>query len=242
MKDLFYVEIMYKGVRLIMLKNKNHSLLWFSIGLASSFAVIFLIALLFSIIGVDLIQQLDVSIQEFLFPAENSRYYNLLPLMQTVTSFGSFHYSLAIALAFACYYIIYRSRYLEGYVVLLSFLGMWGINFIAKIIVRRERPDLDYLINVSGYSFPSGHAMVAAGFYGSLLLIAIYSQKQRRIDPTLLSIIGISAILLLGFSRIYLGVHYPSDVLTGLISGGVWVLCVNKIFRNELTSSPAMAS
>lgn len=222
-----------------MLKIKNHSLLWTSIGLVSSFIVIFLIAFLFYIIDVDLIQKLDVSIQNFLFPSENSWYYNLLPLMRVVTSFGSFSYSLMVALAFACYYIIYRSRYLEGNIVLLSFLGMWGINALSKYIVRRERPDLDFLISVSGYSFPSGHAMVAAGFYGSLLLIAVYSQKQKKEDPTLLIMIGISAIFLLGFSRIYLGVHYPSDVFTGFISGSVWVVCINKVFRTEFALSPS---
>ncbi|MBD7970702.1 phosphatase PAP2 family protein [Paenibacillus gallinarum] len=223
-----------------MLKNKNHSLIWTSIGFAASFIVIFLIAFLFYILGTDRIQELDIRIQELLFPSETSSYYALLPLMRVITSFGSFHYSLMVALAFACYYIIYRSRYLEGSIVLLSFLGMWGINALSKYIVRRERPDLDFLISVSGYSFPSGHAMVAAGFYGSLLLIAVYSLKQKKGDPMLLTMIGITVIFLLGFSRIYLGVHYPSDVLTGFTSGGVWVLCINKVFRTEFALSPSM--
>lgn len=223
-----------------MQKTKKRPLLWTSIGLVSSFIVIFLIAFLFYVIGVDLIQKLDVSIQKLLFPSENSWYYNLLPLMRAVTSFGSFYYSLMVALAFSCYYIIYRSRYLEGNIVLFSFLGMWGINSLSKFIVRRERPDLDFLIGVSGYSFPSGHAMVAAGFYGSLLLIIIYSQKQKRKDTALLTVVGISAILLLGFSRIYLGVHYPSDMFTGFISGGVWVFCINKILRDEFGPAPLL--
>ncbi|WP_160035811.1 phosphatase PAP2 family protein [Paenibacillus sp. An7] len=222
-----------------MQKIKDHSLLWTIIGLVASFSIIFLIAFLLYILGTDRIQEFDIHIQKLLFPNENSSYYTLLPLMRAVTSFGSFHYSLLVALAFACYYIIYRSRYLEGNIVLLSFLGMWGMNTLSKYIVRRERPDLDFLISVSGYSFPSGHAMVAAGFYGPLLLIAIYSKKQKKGDPALLAMIGISAILLLGFSRIYLGVHYPSDVLTGFISGSVWVVCINQIFRTEFASSPS---
>ncbi|WIV18689.1 phosphatase PAP2 family protein [Paenibacillus polygoni] len=222
-----------------MRKIKNHSLLWTIIGLVASLSIIFLIAFLMYIVGMDRIQQLDIRIQKLLFPSANSSYYTLLPLMRAVTSFGSFPYSLLVALAFACYYIIYRSRYLEGNIVLLSFLGMWGINTLSKFIVRRERPDLDFLINVSGYSFPSGHAMVAAGFYGTLLLIAIYSKKQKKGDPTLLAMMGISAILLLGFSRIYLGVHYPSDVLTGFISGSVWLVCINQVFRIEFASSPS---
>lgn len=222
-----------------MRKIKNHSLLWTIIGLVASLSIIFLLAFLMYNVGMDRIQQLDIRIQKLLFPSANSSYYTLLPLMRAVTSFGSFPYSLLVALAFACYYIIYRSRYLEGNIVLLSFLGMWGINTLSKFIVRRERPDLDFLINVSGYSFPSGHAMVAAGFYGTLLLIAIYSKKQKKGDPTLLAMMGISAILLLGFSRIYLGVHYPSDVLTGFISGSVWLVCINQVFRIEFASSPS---
>ncbi|WP_211749958.1 phosphatase PAP2 family protein [Paenibacillus sp. Marseille-Q4541] len=218
-----------------MVKNKNHFLLWSGVGLASIFAVVFFIVLLFSVIGIDLIQEIDVSIQEVLFPTENSWYYSLLPLMRAITSFGSFQYSLVFALAFACYYIIYRSRYLEGYLVLLSFGGMWGINFITKMMLRRDRPNLEYLMEASGYSFPSGHAMVASGFYGVLLLLLIYPLKQRKIDIFFPCSLGILFIISLGFSRIYLGVHYPSDVLTGLIAGGVWVICMYRILRIELS-------
>lgn len=217
-----------------MIKHKKQLWLWSFIGLACTFASIFLIVLLFSIIGIDLIQQFDVSIQKVLFPEENSQYYVLLPLMTAVTSFGSFYYSFIFALTFACYYFLYRSRYLEGYLVLLSFFGMWGINTIAKIIIQRDRPDLEYLIQVSGYSFPSGHAMIASGFYGTLLLIGIYSLAQRKINTSSLALVGTFFIILLGFSRIYLGVHYPTDVITGFISGGIWILCINRILRDEL--------
>lgn len=88
------------------------------------------------------------------------------------------------------------------------------LNQLFKHIVKRPRPIGNRLIKIGGYSFPSGHAMVSMAFYGYLLYLTqtyVKNKKQRKI----ISVILISIIILVGISRIYLGVHYCSDIITG---------------------------
>lgn len=91
-----------------------------------------------------------------------------------------------------------------------------GLNFAIKQIIRRDRPTGFRLINEHGYSFPSGHSMTSMAFYGLFIyLIFCYeeSKKKRILYIMLLSVL----IGIIGISRIYLGVHYATDVLGGFI-------------------------
>ncbi|MGE5421724.1 MAG: phosphatase PAP2 family protein [Ignavibacteriales bacterium] len=94
-----------------------------------------------------------------------------------------------------------------------------------KNIFHRSRP-LERLLYFTGYSFPSGHAMISSALYGMiayLLWINLRSSFSRYIAVFALVLL----ILLIGFSRIYLGAHYPSDVLAGYAAGGLWlIICI----------------
>ena len=89
-----------------------------------------------------------------------------------------------------------------------------GLNLLLKNIVQRPRPNEFRLIDETGYSFPSGHSMVSMAFYGFLIYLIYKFVKSKRLKWILIIILS-ALIITIGISRIYLGVHYTSDVLAG---------------------------
>lgn len=104
------------------------------------------------------------------------------------------------------------------------------INLIIKEIIKRPRPSVTRLVNESGYSFPSGHAMTSIAFYGFLIYL-IYKRIQNKYLKWALIIVLCILIFLIGFSRIYLGVHYASDVISGFIAGAIYLIIFIKISK-----------
>lgn len=95
---------------------------------------------------------------------------------------------------------------------------------LLKSLFQRERPDvLLHLIEQGGHSFPSGHSMTGLIFYGFLIFLCRRQVKNRTVS-NVITILLSSLIFLIGFSRIYLGVHYPSDVLGGWAIGSFILL------------------
>ena len=103
-------------------------------------------------------------------------------------------------------------------------------NQILKRIFKRTRPLGYRLIKATGYSFPSGHAMVSMAFYG-LLIYIIYHLIDNKIIRNILITINIIIILLIGISRVYLGVHYLSDVIVGYSVSIIYLLLLTKIIK-----------
>jgi len=110
-----------------------------------------------------------------------------------------------------------------------ALIGSGLLNGALKLLIRRPRPEraLDFLGQMS-WSFPSGHSMASFVTYGMLAyLLVLAFRSERRVQVTA---IGSAAVLILaiGFSRMYLGVHYFSDVLGGFIAGALWLsACVS---------------
>ncbi|MBP1996310.1 phosphatase PAP2 family protein [Paenibacillus eucommiae] len=122
--------------------------------------------------------------------------------------------------------VIFLYKVLKHRKELILFVGVIAgsalLNVWLKILFHRARPDLHRIIDASGFSFPSGHSMAAFSMYGifAFLLWRHLSTSFKRISLVLLSTVMIIAI---GLSRIYLGVHYPSDVLGGYLVSGTWL-------------------
>ena len=114
--------------------------------------------------------------------------------------------------------------------IILNLAGITIINQILKFIFRRERPTGYRLIEMSGYSFPSGHAMASLAFYGLLIYITKRLVKNKYLKILLITI-NIAIIILIGVSRIYLGVHYLSDVLTGYSISIIYLLITTKLLN-----------
>lgn len=100
------------------------------------------------------------------------------------------------------------------------------VNLIIKNIIRRDRPDkINWLITESNFSFPSGHSMMATVFYGFLAYLLCKSKINKSVKIIIL-IMLLLLILLIGISRIYLGVHYTSDVIGGFLWGSTLLILI----------------
>ena len=104
-----------------------------------------------------------------------------------------------------------------------------ALNFLLKTIVQRPRPDGFRLAAESGYSFPSGHSMVSMAFYG-LLVWMVWRYEKDRLLRVFLMIAFSLVIAMVGVSRIYLGVHYASDVIAGFCVSLVWLMLYTRVF------------
>lgn len=104
------------------------------------------------------------------------------------------------------------------------------INLLLKFVYQRPRPDFFPLMFESTYSFPSGHAMNSFIFYACLAYFINRNTKSRKIRIYTVAFFGL-LVLLIGVSRIYLGVHYPSDVLAGYIAGILWFAVIVVVER-----------
>ncbi|MBZ0279185.1 MAG: phosphatase PAP2 family protein [Anaerolineae bacterium] len=124
-----------------------------------------------------------------------------------------------------------RRRWTYVMLVLVAWLGGYLMNTILKTIFARERPIfLEPLAVSTNYSFPSGHAMAAVACYG-LLGYFLYQQARNRWLRIGIFMVTLLLISLIGFSRIYLGVHFFSDVLAGFAAGALWMIFCLFLFR-----------
>jgi undecaprenyl-diphosphatase len=132
-----------------------------------------------------------------------------------------------LAVAVAGFYLL-RWR-LSAVALIASTAGSVVLTTVLKAVFRRTRPDLlDSGYTASFYSFPSGHATVAVGFYGALTLMLAY--HLRGAARWVVVVFGTVLVLLVGFSRLYLGVHYPTDVLAGYLAAPLWLVSVGTVY------------
>ncbi|MNI21098.1 putative undecaprenyl-diphosphatase YbjG [compost metagenome] len=101
-------------------------------------------------------------------------------------------------------------------------IGSSLLNDALKLIFHRARPELHRMIDVNGFSFPSGHSMAAFSLYGVMAFL-LWRHTLTSIGRGVLIAFSVAMILMIGISRIYLGVHYPSDVLGGFLASGCWL-------------------
>jgi len=144
-------------------------------------------------------------------------------LARDVTSLGSNVVLMLMTLAVAGYLWIDRNRRIAVYVVVAAVSGI-VVSLLLKEIINRPRPDVvPHLAKVFTSSFPSGHSMVSAVVYLTLGAVLAASVRARPLKVYVLSV-AIAMSGLVGASRVYLGVHYPTDVLAGWMAGLAWAL------------------
>lgn len=146
----------------------------------------------------------------------------LTGIMKVFTYIGSTGSMIVLSL----FILIFLYKGLKHRVELVLFIAVMAgspiLNAMVKLCFQRTRPDLHRLIEIGGYSFPSGHAMNAMSLYG-ILTFLLWRHIKVKWGRILLIVMSTSMILTIGISRIYLGVHYPSDIIAGYLAGGFWI-------------------
>jgi undecaprenyl-diphosphatase len=142
---------------------------------------------------------------------------------RTISFFGSVGWVTAVAVVAAVFFVR-RRDWMNLYLIVLTTGGGSALNLLLKHFFHRERPVLENpLVTLSSYGFPSGHTMGATLLYGLLALLAWKNLKGSNARFAFVFAAGVW-ILLIGFTRIYLGAHYLSDVLGALAAGLLWLI------------------
>jgi membrane-associated phospholipid phosphatase len=162
----------------------------------------------------------------------NSFHANLTPLATSffllITHFGFeilWLISILLSMYFAC-----KRLWLYLLMLLVTIAGSEILNQSLKLFFSRPRPTFhDPIITALHYSFPSGHAMTSLVAYGSFAYFLLIRTKSKA-RKLLIIVSAVLLIALIGLSRIYLGVHYLSDVIAGYAAGGFWLaICITAI-------------
>jgi undecaprenyl-diphosphatase len=144
-----------------------------------------------------------------------------------ITNSASRPYQYGILIFFSIIWLLAEKKWKEPLVLWVCLIGVRYGNHWFKISFERIRPEFERLIEINGYSFPSGHAMISIAFFGMLSYLLVQNYKILHSYKELVYGLTVLFVFLVGFSRVYLGVHYPTDVLGGYLAGGTWLLlCV----------------
>jgi undecaprenyl-diphosphatase len=140
-----------------------------------------------------------------------------------ISALGGFTVLWLMSLA-AIGYLLLTGRRLDAVLIAGSIGGASLLNTVLKQYVDRSRPEVvPHLVQVSTASYPSGHAMISAAAYLTIgaMLAGVQAERGARIY---LLAVAVALVILIGVSRLYLGVHWPSDVLAGWCLGSAWAL------------------
>lgn len=154
------------------------------------------------------------------------------PIAKFITNFGGAIFIIALMITL---FILIKDKKI-GLSIFLNLVIATTLNQLLKRILQRPRPTEYRIIEETGYSFPSGHSMVSMAFYGYLIYLIYKYVENKYIKWTLIVLLSI-LICSIGISRIYLGVHYTSDVLGGFLASisylVIYISAVNKFLFVE---------
>lgn len=189
------------------------------------------VALVVCIVGINLfveltdeilensVQVVDTQITDYVLSYRSPA---MTDFFKIITDLGDF-YAYLITTILVTIYLFTKFRHWK---FILQLVGIAVLSFLANLVLKRfvdrARPGIEHLVSVETLSYPSGHAMSAMAFYGFLAYLT-FQIKMSKWLRYLLCFIFFLLIFLIGLSRIYLGVHFPTDVAGGFIAGLIWL-------------------
>jgi membrane-associated phospholipid phosphatase len=202
---------------------------WAELALLSVEMIIVLVIVIISLVAFVFItrkvfilkdEQFDYKVFAFLQTHISEKTNNV---MLFFTFLGTHLFLIPANLVLIVYFLFIRKHRWYSIKIPVIALSSLALMFLLKNLFGRHRPDIPLLREAQGLSFPSGHALMSVTFYG-LLIYIVWKTVSRKWLKWLLTILLLLLILTIGFTRIYLRVHYPSDVFAGFAIGFLWLV------------------
>lgn len=172
-------------------------------------------------------------------------------IMELFTFLGTPQFLIPANLALIVYYLFVKKHKWYSIKIPAIALSSLGLMFLLKGLFDRPRPAMPLLFYAKGLSFPSGHALMSVTFYGLLIYMIFKSVQSKPLKWILITFLFL-LILIIGISRVYLRLHYATDVIAGYCIGFLWLVftvwLLNKIEKHsekkfdEVVQQPAIAS
>ena len=198
---------------------KKNRIRWIILGLC---LILFITIMIFVIIKNDL--YIDEYVYSLIFKLKSSDMTNIIKI---ITNIGG---TIIIVVVTMLSLFIFRNKKID-ICIILNLLGIFILNnVLIKNIIARDRPTGINIIEENGYSFPSGHTAISTVVYGYLIYLIYNYVNNKKLKYVLISILSI-IILVVGLTRIYLGVHYTSDVIGGYLLGISYLIMFTYVTR-----------
>lgn len=194
-----------------------------------SIFVVVLCLILFGIIcyGVLSYDSLVIDTKVYSFIINNIMNDGLTLILKAITELGGVAFTVLAGV------LIFMFCKKNRWFITIDLVGVTLVNQVIKHIIRRPRPNVLRLVEESGYSFPSGHSMVSMAFYG-IIIYLVYKNVSNKYLKWILIILLSLLILSIGFSRIYVGVHYFTDVAGGFLLGLAYLIIYINIYNKRI--------
>ena len=191
-----------------------------------------IIVVLISIIICKLVLNLELFIDKIAYDVLVTELRNptMTFIMKSITKLSDTLYIILIAILLSILFLIKCNKKEIALLIPSNLIIITLLNQSLKVLFQRERPVGYNLIEASGYSFPSGHAMVSMAFYGLLIYVIYHLVKNKYLRNVLISI-NIIIIILIGISRVYLGVHFMSDIIAGYCMSVLYLFLFTKLIK-----------
>lgn len=170
---------------------------------------------------------LDIDNNVYNFISQNIMNDTLSSIFKVVTHLGGV--AFIVLLGVLCFMFYKKNRWF----ITFDLVGCTIVNQTIKHIVRRPRPNVLRLVEESGYSFPSGHSMISVAFYGLVIYLIYKNVNNKYLKWTLITLLSL-LILTIGFSRIYVGVHYFTDVIGGYLLALAYLIVYIYIYNKKV--------
>ena len=177
-------------------------------------------------IGNESIEHFDLSVINII---QGMEMHWLTPIIKVFTWIGSGYVVAPITIiAFILLFFVYQYRE-QAFLLVTVVVGTVILNGLLKLYFKRERPEIYRILEETGFSFPSGHTMMAFSLY-TIISYILWRNVKTTLKRVLLVLFTTFMILIISTSRIYLGVHYPSDIVGGFIASALWVSIVIAVY------------